>query len=365
MPAPWRPTPGRPRRALAGERPPGSEDGRAGEAQRQQRRRERVLDRLEAADRHAELLTLLHVVDGHVEHPLGSARPAPRRCRARRATRPTPRRRRVVGEHGRRRRMRDDACQPPRAVDRRHRLERRARRVRRAAARPRRARARDRTSCPNASSGDSSRSDGCAIATIASPLSTSPQSRVPTASSGRGDRDRLDRRQRQPASSRSVPAPGRAPPRPARARRTASATSAPITPESASLRHTAARTLEITARPAGPHAPPASTSAASSACAASRSATAASLGLEAHRVAHFLGSPSSRSATMLRWISFVPGVDRAGQREQEAAAPRPVHLGFRHRAGPSPSRAAARRARTRTACSGSTRRRPLSRRRCR
>ena len=95
------------------DRPRGAVHERAGELDRDAGVGEVVLHGLEAADGHAELLALLGVVDGEVEHPAGEARRAARPRRARRGR--TPRRARFVAD--RRGRLPLDPREPARSVD--------------------------------------------------------------------------------------------------------------------------------------------------------------------------------------------------------------------------------------------------------
>ena len=98
----------------------GAVDDRAGELEGEQRVGEVVLDRLEAADRHPELLALLHVVDGCLQQAIGE--PDELRRRAERAVveRHGQRGLRLValGEHELGRRAGLDREEPAAAVDR-------------------------------------------------------------------------------------------------------------------------------------------------------------------------------------------------------------------------------------------------------
>ena len=191
------------------------------------------------ADRHAELLALLDVVDGQVEHALGRGRRAARRRRARpgRTQRPP---RRVVARPGvvvRRLPRRRCAARrdPSTVVDRRgvdvgRRVDevQRVRRAVAAAAQSAIGRARRRTGPPVG------RAPMPSLAAVARPASQARRIAGRRGQQRRGDRRRSRRtgRAARPGPSPPAAAPGRA--RSARARRRPRARATPSTPISAS-----------------------------------------------------------------------------------------------------------------------------------
>ena len=146
------------------------------------------------------------------------------------------------------------------------------------------------------------------------PARPSQAARIPEPPPAAGRRcHRLDERMRAARRSRSPrpAAPSRARVRP-EARRAASGTAMPSTPMSASAAHTWSTRVGSAPR-AGPLADSSgqaarTTSAGHSLASRSRTASrnASWSSLNAKRTGYFLGRPRTRSAAMLRWISFVP-----------------------------------------------------------